>query len=224
MDTQFTETEFDRRIGDALRKHASRRAAPPRLRRNIAALLRVQQQEFRPERAGLFQWLMRQVVPVGAGFAAASVVGIGALHYQARLGDDELLGQQIVSARIRTSMPTLPPAATDARTLRAWLSDQLSFSPAVAELSPDGYRLAAGHLEHVLGRAVASIQYSRDGHLVNVLACPLRDGGSARSFHRDGFNVVGWTDSQLQYWAVSDIDPRELSEFAVSFRRAAGRS
>ena len=223
MDTQFTESEIDRRIGDALRKHAPRRTAPPRLRRNIAALLRVQQQESRPDRARLFERLMRQVLPLGAGFAAASVVGIGALQYQARLGDDELLGQQIVSAQIRTSMPA-PPAATDAHTLRAWLPDQLSFSPAVAELSSQGYRLAAGRLEHVLGRAVASIQYSRDGRLVNVLACPLRDGGSARSFHRDGFNVVGWTDSQLQYWAVSDIDPRELSEFAASFRQAAGQS
>jgi anti-sigma factor RsiW len=224
MDTLFTETESDRRIGDALRKHAPRRTAPPRLRRNIAALLRAQQQESRPDRVGLLERLMRQVLPLGAGFAAASVVGIGALHYQARLGDDELLGQQIVSARIRTSMPTLSSAAIDARTLRGWLSDQLSFSPAVAELSPHGYRLVAGRLEHVLGRAVASIQYSRDGHLVNVLACPLRDGGSARSFHRDGFNVVGWTDSQLQYWAVSDVDSRELSDFALSFRQAAGQS
>jgi len=207
MDTQFT-----------------RYAAPPRLRRNVTAILRLQRQEPRLEGAGLLQRFVRQLVPLGAGFAAASVIGIGALQYQARLGDDELLGQQIVSARIRTSMPALPVGATDARALRAWLSDQLSFSPAVAELSPQGYRLVAGRLEHVLGRAVASIQYSRDGHLVNVLACPLRDGGSARSFHRDGFNVVGWTDSQLQYWAVSDVDSRELSDFALSFRRAAGQS
>lgn len=224
METLFTETELDRRIGDALRRHAPRYTASRRLRRCIVVLLSMQPQEPQRERVRLLDWLARQIVPLGAGFAAASVVGIGALQYQAKLGDDELLGQQIVSTRIRASMPTLPVAATDAQAMRAWLTERLSFSPAVAELSSDGYRLDASRLEHVLGRAVASIQYSRDGRVVNVLACPLRDGGSARTFRRDGFNVVGWTDSQLQYWAVSDVDSRELSEFAASFRKAAGQS
>ncbi len=120
-------------------------------------------------------------------------------------------------------MPAIPAvAAVDAGNLRSWLASRLSFSPAVAELSSDGYVLVAGRLEHVSGRAVAEIQYSRGDHVVNVLACPLRGDGAVRKFRRDGFNVVGWTDSQLQYWAVSDVDSAQLSQFAASYRRAVG--
>ena len=224
MEPQINETESDRRLGDLLRTHAPRYTAPARLRRNITRLLREEARRARPIPLALLDWLGQQIAPLTAGFAAASTLGIGALYYQARLNDDEFLGQQLVSAQIRSNMPSLPPvAATNASNLRSWLANRLSFSPAVAELSADGYRLTAGRLEHVSGRAVASIQYSRGDHLVNVLACPLRGSGNVRTFRRDGFNVVGWTDSQLQYWAVSDVDSVELAQFAVSYRRAVGQ-
>jgi anti-sigma factor RsiW len=224
METQCHETEDDRRLSDLLRVCAPRHTARAGMRRKIAALLREQHRAMRPGWPELPYWLGRQIAPLATGFAAASALGLGGLYFQAQSNDDEFLGQQIVSAQIRSNMPSLPPmAAASADSLRSWLANRLSFSPAVAELSSEGYRLVTGRLEHVSGRAVASIQYSHGDHLVNVLACPLRGAGKVRTFHRDGFNVVGWTDSQLQYWAVSDVDARELSQFATSYRRAAGQ-
>ena len=225
MEPQINETELDCRLGDLLRTHSPRHAAPARLRRNITALLRDEARSTRAKPLVFLDWLGQQIVPLTAGFAAASALGVGALYYQAGLSDDEFLGQQLVSAQIRSNMPSVPSvAATNASNLRSWLASRLSFSPAVAELSSDGYRLIAGRLEHVSGRAVASIQYSRGDHRVNVMACPLRGTGNVRTFRRDGFNVVGWTDSQLQYWAVSDVDAAELAQFAASYQRVAGRS
>jgi len=195
------------------------------MRRRILILLREQHSAAQPDRPTLRDWLGRQFAPLATGFVAASALGFGGLYFQALSSDDEFLGQQLVSAQIRSSMPSLPPMSTaSAGALRSWLANRLSFSPAVADLSSQGYRLTAGRLEHVSGRAVASIQYARGDHFVNVLACPLRGAGNVRTFHRDGFNVVGWTDSQLQYWAVSDVDGHELAEFAASYQRVAGQS
>src|SRR5258706_5073620 len=123
MAPQINETESDRRLGDLLRTHAPRHTAPPRLRRNITKLLRDEARRARPMPLAFLDWLGRQIVPLTTGFAAASALGIGALTFQAQLHDDDFLGQQLVSARIRSSMPAIAPlAAVQSRNPRSVLA------------------------------------------------------------------------------------------------------
>jgi anti-sigma factor RsiW len=224
MENRIRDTESERRFGDILRAYARRHQAPPRLRRDIAYLVRQEVDASPAPAAALLSWLAQKAAPLAAGFVAASVLGVGALQYQARLDDDESLAQQLVATQARSRMPEPPRGArADASSLRAWLANRLTFSPAVAELDVNGYHLDSGRLEHVAGRAVAALEYSRGGHMVSVLACPLRGAPRARTFRRDGVNVVGWTDAQLQYWAISDLDSEDLARFSASFRQAVSR-
>jgi anti-sigma factor RsiW len=224
MEMQIDERHLDRRFSQILKAYAHRHNAPVRLRRKVAASLRETAGTRRSNIAALVGWTVDRIVPLAAGFSAASVLNVAALYHQARVNDDQSLGQQLVSAQVRSIMPAAPvTASASPAEIRSWLASKLSFSPSVADLAADGYQLAAGRIEHVSGRSVAAIQYSRGEHVVNVLACPLRGGANARAFGRDGYNIVGWTDSQLQYWAVSDLNAAELARFAVSYRRATGK-
>jgi anti-sigma factor RsiW len=224
MEMQIDDRYLDRRFSQILRAYAHRYNAPVRLRRKVAASLREAAGTRRSNITALFRWSVDRIVPIAAGFSAASALNVAALYHQAQVHDDQSLGQQLVSAQIRSIMPAAPLAASATPAeIRSWLASKLSFSPSVADLAADGYQLAAGRIEHVSGRSVAALQYSRGEHVVNVLACPLRGVSHARAFGRDGYNIVGWSDSQLQYWAVSDLDEAELARFAASYQRATGK-
>jgi len=221
MENQFNENDLDRRSSQILRAYACRYAAPEPLRRRIAASLL----EDAGKRCSgvVLRWIGGWIVPLATGFSAASALSVAALYYQAQLGDDESLGQQLVSAQVRSTLPeTRFNASASPAEIRSRLASKLSFAPYVAELAADGYRLAGGRIEQISGRSVAALRYSRGQHVVNVLACPLRGGPNARAFGRGRYNIVGWADSHLQYWAVSDLDAAELARFAVSYQRATG--
>ncbi len=223
MENQLNESYRDRRLSQILRAYAWRHAATAPLRRRIAASL-LESAAARPSAmVAIFNRIGDWIVPVTAGFSAASALSVAVLYYQAKLGDDEALGQQLVSAQVRSTMPeTRFNASASPAEIRSWLGGRLPFSPSIAELAQDGYRLAGSRIEQISGRSVATLRYFRGPHMVNVLACPLRGGGNARAFGQGRYHIIGWTDSQVQYWAVSDLDAAELARFAVSYQRATG--
>ena len=45
-------------------------------------------------------------------------------------------------------------------------------------------------------------------------ATPLN--GGPRSIN--GYNIVRWTENGVSYWAISDVEPKELELFAQLFR------
>ena len=40
-----------------------------------------------------------------------------------------------------------------------------------------------------------------------------------RLVNSDGYNIVQWIDDGVAYWAVSDLNGRELEEFVNLFRK-----
>jgi anti-sigma factor RsiW len=68
---------------------------------------------------------------------------------------------------------------------------------------------------------VAALVYQRRKHLINVFVWPETGELPARSqtvTARQGYNLVQWTQAGLKYWAVSDLNARELSEFVQMIR------
>jgi len=115
--------------------------------------------------------------------------------------------------------------SSDQHTVKPWLSSRLDFSPAVVDLSDDGYPLAGGRLDYVGGRTVAALVYQRNRHVIDVFVWPATNaGGAPGPQSRNGLATVAWDQGGLRYWAVSDIAPAELASFGELLRKRTAAS
>jgi anti-sigma factor RsiW len=187
-----------------------RRRAPPSLREAIAAMPELALQPTRPP-SRLPGWL----VPGVAGALAASL----ALMVLTPAQTDPLIDQQLVSSHVRSLQPG---HLTDVQTsnqhvVKPWFNGKIDFAPPVPELANQGFPLAGGRLDSINGKTVAAIVYHRRLHTVNLFVWPAKPAGE-RSSLEDGFALSEWSDGGLRFAAVSDIAPRELSQFERAFR------
>jgi len=158
-----------------------------------------------------------------AGMAAAlalAAVVISILRPPAsRPSPRDLLVEEVVSSHIRSLMLNhlTDVTSSDQHNVKPWFNGKLDFSPSVVNLAPEGFPLVGGRLDYLAGRPVAALVYGRRQHLINVFVWPSPSGsgsgGPTRTAARQGYNVVDWTQSGMTWWAVSDLNTRELEEF-----------
>ncbi len=110
-------------------------------------------------------------------------------------------------------------ASSDQHTVKPWLSARLPFSPRVADFSGEGFPLAGARLDYVDGSPAAVLVYKRRRHTIDLYVWPGAPPAGAAA-QRNGFNLERFGAGGLQYWAVSDLDRKELEDFV---RLAAGR-
>jgi anti-sigma factor RsiW len=67
---------------------------------------------------------------------------------------------------------------------------------------------------------VAAIVYRRRKHTINLFVWPSSpaDGAMPVRASRQGFHMLGWTDSGMTFGAVSDLNEAELQEFVRLIR------
>ena len=100
--------------------------------------------------------------------------------------------------------------------VQPWFNGRIPVSPRVVDLAPEGFPCV-----DVIGTTpTPTLVYGRRKHVISLLGVPdqsATDGTSVtRSFN--GYNVVGWRQNQIAYWAVSDLNAAELEIFAQKFR------
>ena len=111
-------------------------------------------------------------------------------------------------------------ASTDQHTVKPWFRGKLDFSPQVLDLSAQGYTLSGGRLDYASDRPVAALVYYRRLHTINVFTWPAgnSDDKDVRARTRQGFHIRYWQRSGMAYWAISDLNNRELDEFVRLFQ------
>lgn len=156
---------------------------------------------------------------------AASVVvaaGLSVLFMSRNSAHVDLMAREIVDSHIRSLQANhlMDVPSSDRHTVKPWFQGKVDFSPPVADLAAQGWPLEGGRLDYIQGKPVAALVYERRKHQVNVFLWPA--GGHPdedfRQQSEQGYQIVHWISSGMNYWLTSDVNGAELLDFARLLR------
>ena len=188
--------------------------APAKLEKRIRSALRHEAGSERGQHFFGWRWL-------SAGLAVAFVLLLSFVVWLPGLrpSADEILAQEIVSNHVRSLQLESHRAdviSSDQHTVKPWFDGKLDFAPPVKDFSSQGFPLLGGRLDYVNNRAVAALIYQRQKHYINLYIWPAEQSnpGGEVSTKRQGYNLLHWTSSGMNYWAISDLNIVELHDFS----------
>jgi anti-sigma factor RsiW len=152
-------------------------------------------------------------------FAVIAIVSWGLVAIFRSPSADDMLAEEVIAGHVRSLMADhlTDVPSSDQHTVKPWFEGKLDFSPRVADLTQKGFTLVGGRLDYIGNKPVAALVYQRRKHFINLYVWLSAPGPAltGKSWTRQGYNLVRWTASDMTYWAVSDISPTELEEFAA---------
>lgn len=204
--------ERERRVRAALQAHLKPLRAPERLRSNVRAMLQTQVKRAQRRQT----WL-----PTWAATAAALLLGVAggwqlAIRHISGAGGSDL-ATEVVASHVRSleAAHLTDIASSEHHTVKPWFAGKLDFSPLVADLTTQGFPLIGGRLDYLGERQVAALVYGRRQHVINLFVWPSRDANAPpAAVLRRGYHVVHGAAGGMTYWAISDLNETELSQFA----------
>ena len=202
-------------LRSALKDSSLYHAAPAGLEKRIRSSLRREAKSEAGRRVFGWPWL-----PVGAMaliFLLALVIWRAAPGL--RPAGDDLLAQEMVSNHVRSlqlESHRTDVISSDQHTVKPWFDGKLDFAPPVKDFSGQGFPLLGGRLEYLNNRAVAALIYQRQKHFINLYIWPAEESNATSEVatKRQGYNLLHWANSGMNYWAISDLNGVELHEFA----------
>jgi anti-sigma factor RsiW len=183
-------------------------SAPDRLRARVAA--QTARSRMTPR---LLTWAAAAAVIVAVGGGLTMVRSVTARH--------DSLVDAVVEGHVRSLMADhlFDVESSDRHTVKPWFLGKLDFAPPVVDLASTGFPLLGGRLDYLNGRPVAALVYRRQQHTINVFVSP-DDTASEPIDSRTvrGFHVRHWSRDGMSFWAVSDLNDRELTDFVNAIR------
>ena len=158
---------------------------------------------------------------LAAAIVFAAVIAWNVLPRLQRPDTDQFLATQLIASHVRSLMAShlTDVASSDQHTVKPWLDAKLDFAPAVVDLSTEGFPLIGGRLDYLDNRAVAALIYQRRKHFINLFVWPAApdETRTPKTITRQGYQLLHWVESDLNYWVVSDVNEKELQEFKRLF-------
>ncbi len=194
-------------LSEAVREKATYFEAPDSLRRRV----NLATQPKTP-------WWKRAAMPAVSFAALAAAIALVTLRPAPNNLETALIEDHIRSLQADHLFDV---ASSNRHTVKPWFQGKLDFSPIVPDLAPHGFPLLGGRLEYLDHRPAAALVYSRGKHIINVFVFPAAHVPSPAG--RGGFHIATWKLGDLDYWAVSDVSPTDLDQFASEFQSEAAK-
>jgi anti-sigma factor RsiW len=183
--------------------------APVNLRKNVRATLRG---EAQTKRETSWSW-----VAFAAGAVCAGLLGALVFFKVPRITGDAI-ADQVADNHVRSLLAAhlLDVRSSDEHTVKPWFDGKIDFAPAVRDFTSNGFSLAGGRLDYLDGKTVAALVYKRNKHPINffITPAPAARDSAPELITRRGYNLLHWTRGEMSFWAVSDLSPDELRQFA----------
>jgi anti-sigma factor RsiW len=204
--------EAQEQLRTALRAPQHYHRAPAHLAERVRAM------EHRPDRSRRQGPARRwRALAIAASLVLAVFLGWGIGRWTTRPPRDDLIAQAVLSNHLRSLLAShlLDVPSRDQHQVKPWFNGLVDFSPPVKNLAEQGFPLIGGRLEYINGRNVAVLVYKRREHVINLFIWPeTGDPEQAeRVLERQGYHLIHWIQGGLSYWAVSDLNEKELKEF-----------
>src|SRR5258708_29101126 len=203
-------------IQSSLREEIAERS-PRSVSRDILSLFRSKPSERQAVPFGTqWSWLA-----LAAAIVLAAIIASNLVPRLQRPGADQLLATQLIASHVRSLMVNhlTDVASSDQHTVKPWLDAKLDFAPAVADLGSEGFPLIGGRLDYLDNRPVAAVVYQRRKHFINLFVWPAAPDATRtpKTITRQGYQLLHWVDSDFNYWAVSDVNEKDLQGFKQLF-------
>jgi anti-sigma factor (TIGR02949 family) len=200
-------------LKNAVKQEALQFTAPAELRQRLREALPAV--ETRPTRS-FWNWNWFSVATAGAAAVCLTLLVMVTL---AQPSARQQLTRELVSGHVRSLMVdhVVDVPSSDQHTVKPWFNGKIDFSPPVRDLQE--FPLLGGRLDYVGGRTVAALVFQRHKHVINLFIWPAEGNASkpAAEAPVQGFNLVHWTGNGMTFWAVSDLNEKELTGFADAF-------
>jgi anti-sigma factor RsiW len=175
-----------------------------------------------PQFSFIFQW---RWLAASLAFILILIFGAALLGGVFNQNQETALAEEVQSAAVRSLMANhlTDVTSTSQHTVKPWFAGKLDFSPPVDDLAAKGYPLIGGRLDYLQGHPVAALIYQSDAHYINLFIWPAADKiNPSGAFSYNGYNLIHWNQSEMTFWAVSDLNMTELQNFAQLFQKNAG--
>jgi len=164
----------------------------------------------------------RQWLALAASVLVAVCLGLIIYVLRSRQARSQLLAEQVVSSHVRAMMGThlVDVPSSDQHTVKPWFNGKLDFSPPVKDLTKAGFVLLGGRIDYFANHRAAALVYERRKHVINLFIWPSTGVSNAIFTDKvlNGYNVIEWTEGEMTFCAVSDLNLRELRQFVELFR------
>jgi anti-sigma factor RsiW len=208
--------ELRERIRSSLREETTDRPV-----RNGVPGAQIQFHKRQPEPRSILSEIPWNWLGLAAAIMLAAVIVSNVVSQLQRPGTDQFLATQLIASHARSLLANhlTDVASSDQHTVKPWLDAKLDFAPPVVDLSQKGFPLIGGRLDYLDNRAVAALIYQRRKHFINLFIWPVGPDTamSTKAMTRQGYQLLHWVDPDFNYWAVSDVNEKELQEFKQLF-------
>jgi anti-sigma factor RsiW len=200
----------------ALKQDALFFTAPAELRRTIKAELHSQLKTESRWNVLNWNWLSAATTSI-ATVCLALLLTVTLTRPSAQ----QRLTQEIVSSHVRSLMANhvMDVVSTDQHTVKPWFNGRVDFSPPVKDLAAQEFPLIGGRLDYLGGRNVAALVFQRHKHVINLFIWPSKEKNSKPASFTpiQGYNLIHWSQAEMEFWAVSDLNKKELMEFVQNY-------
>jgi anti-sigma factor RsiW len=168
--------------------------------------------------------------PTWAAMAAsvllATALSSGSTWIALRVPHSDQTITEIVDSHVRAQISQSPTdvASSERHTVKPWFNGRIPQAPRVVDLSAEGFALMGARIDVIGSIPVPTLVYGRRLHVISLTAVPTASHLASGKTHRsvNGYNVMSWIGDGTTYWAASDLNVRELEDFARLFQSSSG--